>query len=274
MKVQVDSNNKVYVDSNSKVLGVNGTVEIPRYVVNGTTILPNSADLTGVFTDIQAIGNDGLAGAFNSNRFYGDIEFTNLTSIGTSGLSSCFGNSNVRGVSFPALENISATSAVSQIISGAAQASFLTFPILKNVGATGLSYAYYNTQYIKNVEFPMLQTVMVSGFQNCFQSSKVETVRFTSLTTISDANIFGGCFGTANNIKDIYFPALTTNSFGSINISQFNSMFNSSTASVSLICTLHFPSNLSTKISGLTGYPYFGGNSARIVLAFDLTATS
>ena len=273
MKVQIDSNNKVYVDSNSKVLTVNGTVEVPRYVVNGTTILPNSADLTGVFTNIQTIGNDGLNSAFNTNRFVGDIEFTNLTTVGNSGLSSCFSGSYVTSVSFPVLENITSTSPLSQII-GNTQASSLTFPVLKTVAQSGLSYAYYNTQGIRNVEIPMLHTVGQGGFQNCFQSSKVETVRFTSLTTISDSNIFSGCFNSCSNIKDIYFPALTTNSFGSINISQFNGMFNTSTASTSLTCTLHFPSNLSTTISGLTGYPYFSGNSSRIVLAFDLPATS
>jgi hypothetical protein len=38
--------------------------------------------------------------------------------------------------------------------------------------------------------------------------------------------------------------------------------------------TIHFPSNLESTIQTLTGYPLFGGTSGKVVLAFDLPATS
>jgi hypothetical protein len=38
--------------------------------------------------------------------------------------------------------------------------------------------------------------------------------------------------------------------------------------------TIHFPSNLQTKISTLSGYPNFGGTNGYVTLAFDLPATS
>jgi hypothetical protein len=69
----------------------------------------------------------------------------------------------------------------------------------------------------------------------------------------------------------VYFPALTTNSFGT-RVNQFQNLLTSTGSAITH--TLHFPSNLESKISSLTGYPTFGGTSGYVTLLFDLTATS
>ena len=107
-------------------------------------------------------------------------------------------------------------------------------------------------------------------FDGC---SKLETITFDALDTIAGSAVFSQAFYGCSNITSISFPALTTNSFGSY-INQFNGMFTNSTAQTSGAFTMHFPSNLSTTISGLTGYPNFGAPAGRLTLAFDLTATS
>ena len=100
---------------------------------------------------------------------------------------------------------------------------------------------------------------------------------FLKLSILTGANCFGSCFLGCKLITDIYFNALTTTSFGTKYINQFNGMFNNSssgTAATSGNVNVHFPSNLETTISGLTGYPLFGGASGRVTLLFDLPATS
>jgi hypothetical protein len=80
-------------------------------------------------------------------------------------------------------------------------------------------------------------------------------------------------FHNCRKIANIYFNKVTTSTFTTYK-NQFNNMFNSTTASTSGTVNVHFPSNLSSTVSGLTGYPAFGGNSSRVVLKFDLSATS
>jgi hypothetical protein len=55
---------------------------------------------------------------------------------------------------------------------------------------------------------------------------------------------------------------------------MFNNNASSGTAATSGNVKVHFPSNLSSTISGLTGYPLFGGASGKVTLLFDLAATS
>ena len=94
---------------------------------------------------------------------------------------------------------------------------------------------------------------------------------FPVLTTIIG---FSACQNMLKNCKaltDVYFPALTTTSFSS-RVNQFDMMMSGSGTNVTH--TLHFPSNLESKIQTLTGYPTFGGTSGYVVLAFDLPQTN
>ena len=93
------------------------------------------------------------------------------------------------------------------------------------------------------------------------------------LSDISGRSVFNSAFMACSNLTDIYFNALTTTSFGS-NVNQFQNMFNANSMSTSGNCTIHFPSNLSSTISGLTGYPNFGAAAGKLTLAFDLPETS
>jgi hypothetical protein len=114
-------------------------------------------------------------------------------------------------------------------------------------------------------------------FTNTFQScTYLATVRFPKLSTIEGASTyshFQSCFNSCQRLTDIYFNALTTSSFVG-NTYQFNSMFNSSAMSTSGNVNIHFPSNLTSTISGLQGYPNFGATAGRVTLLFDLPATN
>ena len=120
---------------------------------------------------------------------------------------------------------------------------------------------------LTSVSFPSLTTI--SGSSACYYMLQsciaLTSVSFPSLTTIS------GNFGCAYMLQnctaltDVYFPALTTTSFGS-RVNQFNGMMGITGTNVTH--TLHFPSNLESKIQGLEGYPTFGGTSGYVVLCY------
>lgn len=126
---------------------------------------------------------------------------------------------------------------------------------------------------LTSVSFPSLTTISgmyaCSGmFSNC---ANLTSVSFPSLTTISGSYCCSEMFFFSRAISDIYFNALTTTSFGT-NTDQFSAMLSNTGTNVTH--TVHFPSNLTSTISGLSGYPLFGGTSGYVVLAFDLPATS
>lgn len=122
-----------------------------------------------------------------------------------------------------------------------------------------------------SIDFSSLVSVsewaLCSAFANC---TSLTNVLFPALTNLSSDSL-NGTFSGCTNLISISFPALTTNSF-SINKTDFYSMLNNT--GTNTIHTLHFPSNMESTISGLTGYPLFGGTSGYVVLAFDLPATS
>ena len=132
---------------------------------------------------------------------------------------------------------------------------------------------------LTSVSFSELTTIhadyaFISMLSGC---TKLQTASFPKLNNITPSAatvaVCSNMFNSCRELTDVYFNALTTTSFGS-SVLQFNNMFNSNSMSTSGNCTMHFPSNLSTTISGLTGYPNFGATVGRLTLAFDLPATS
>lgn len=220
----------------------------PYIVINGVASKPSGALLGDEFSGITSIDSYGMYYMFNRcSGLTGTLDFSDLTSIGTYGMYSCFQNcSGLTDIDFSALIS---------------------------VGFNGLGYAFYNCSGLTSIEFQALTSLEGSAFYYGFtSSSELTTIRFPALTTLK-YGAFSGAFCSCAKLTNIYFNALTTSSF--VNASdQFNNMFNSSTASTSGTCTLHFPSNLESKIQTLTGYPLFGGTSGKIILEFDLNPTS
>lgn len=134
-------------------------------------------------------------------------------------------------------------------------------------GATNLKYVYF-----KN-----LQTISGSGSSAtqqlgwAFQSTSIEEISFDSLNDISitsdNYGIFQFMVQYCTKIKNIYFRALNSNSFGS-HTHQFDSMLSGVTG-----CTVHFPSNLQSVIGNWSSVTSgFGGTNTTVL--FDLSATT
>jgi hypothetical protein len=101
----------------------------------------------------------------------------------------------------------------------------------------------------------------------CYDTKTLTNVNFSSLSIIDGTSCLWFAFFNCSNLKDIYFPSLTTTSFGT-NKTQFTNMF-----SLTVNCNIHFPNNLGSTVSTLTGYPRFNGGSKTTCL-FDLPSTS
>jgi hypothetical protein len=233
-----------------------------------------------------------------------DLVFTGVEDVADYGLRYKFAYSGVKSASFPALTEVSGQYGCDYMFQQSTGLTSMSLPELTTVsGRYGCNYMFSNTG-LTSVSLPKLATVSgqfgcnsmfsntgltsvslpklatVSGnygcnymFSNC---RELVSVSFPKLADVSGTSTFTGAFGSCRNLTDIYFNALTTTSFGS-NVNQFNNIFNSGstgTASTSGNVTVHFPSNLSSTISGLTGYPNFGATAGRLTLAYDLPATS
>lgn len=149
----------------------------------------------------------------------------------------------------------------------------VNFSSLETVDDYGLNGCFDNCSRLNGtVDVSSLKTIGKQGLMYFLYSciNIIGVINFTNLTTIGDSGL-QYAFAYDSKITDIYFNSLTTTSFGSYT-NQFIGMLNSTGSSSTR--TLHFPSNLQSTISGLSGYPTFGGTSGYVVLAFDLPATS
>lgn len=257
------------------------------------------------FPDLETVaGQYSMAFSFYQNTGVSMASFPSLTSVtGQYSMQSCFsGCNNLTGFSMPELVAVSGNNSMTGMFGSCQSLTSVSFPKLTTIsGTSALSSMFGSCSNLENVSFPLLTTVLQSGLSSIFQSCtklatmefpelteasgnsalsgcfgycpNIETVRFTKLNDVSGASTFSSCFTNCVKLTDVYFNGLKTTSFGS-NINQFSGMFNTSTGSISSSVNVHFPSNLSSTISGLTGYPNFGGTSGRIHLLFDLPATS
>lgn len=184
-----------------------------------------------------------------------------------------------------------------EITSGAVSKATLTldgteFTDVESISAEGFHYAFYGCNFDGYLNLSNLTSVASMGMHSAFSFCKIETINLDNLVSVGDLGMyqaFNGCHISSCNFKklsnisenfalrnafqsqgnyltDLYFPALTTQSFGSTYKNQFTTMLTGTSGT-----TIHFPSNLKSTVAGLSGYPSFGGSS--ITLAFDLPAT-
>ena len=198
------------------------------------------------FSDLITIKERGLAVTFY------DAEITNayfpkLETIEEHGLDTAFGRTPIEDIDFHSLKTVGDYGMYCTFF-GARDESFpkndIVFDSLEYVGECGMQQTFDGCSFDKNVSFPKLKTIKANGLNSCF----------------------GNCYPS-----NIYFNALTTSSFvgGNNQLAGLVSSYQEE-----YVVTIHFPSNLQSTISGLTGYPLFGGTSGYVTLAFDLPATS
>ena len=218
-----------------QILGVTGTYE-------GSGGGSKYGATAGTF-----LGDVNANGVLQLPTEQSDLVFTGVKDVANFGLHYRFMRTKVKSASFPSLTTIS--------------------------GSSACYFMLYSCIALTSVSFPSLTTISgINACQNMLSyCTSLTSVSFPKLTTISGSNACGNMLQNCQALTDVYFPALTTTSFSS-RVNQFNMMMSGTGANVTH--TLHFPSNLESKIQTLTGYPTFGGTSGYVVLAFDLPQTN
>ena len=123
---------------------------------------------------------------------------------------------------------------------------------------------------LREVDLSCLTIIGTNGtysFSSAFNAcTSLTNMSLSSLTTITAAYVLQSMFKDCTGLTTLSFPSLTPNSFGTRN-TQFNTMLQGVTG-----CTVHFPSNIQTKIGSWTDVTNgFGGTNTTVL--FDLPAT-
>ena len=243
---------------------------------NGVLQLPTAPSGDIVFSGIKDIVSKGLYYRFYAlSDITGTVSFPDLENLTT--LECClssFQNTKTSSISFPKLKTISGSDAMRNMFNGTNVIN-VEFPELTTVSSiNGFRQVFQNCYLLETLLLPKLQTVSGSyGMSHLLYNTNVSILSFPNLSDLSGSYALNLMLQNCPRISSISFPSLTTSSFGSYT-NQFNNIFSSTSGSTSRAITMHFPSNISSTISGLTGYPNFGASSGRLTLAFDLPATT
>lgn len=142
-----------------------------------------------------------------------NLVFTGVKGIVSLGMEEHFLNNNSIGsVSFPDLEILNQTKAMSKAFSGSTSITSASFAKLATIsGQSAFDETFGSCTNLTTVSFPELTTVSGTyGMRNGLYMSGVTSVSFPKLTTVSGMygmqNLCSGC----GNLATISFPALTT----------------------------------------------------------------
>ena len=229
--------------------GTTPSVGVPREVTaQGVFQMPSTSITYSFPNGTTTIAPNSMSYAFYKCTGLTGIDFTGVTTISNDALYQCCnGCTNITSVSFPNVTTI---------------------------GYLGCNNTFRGCTGITSVSFPELTTIDRRGLYYTFYScTGITTATFPKLTSIPYEEVFDYTFGDNNNITDIYFPALTTTSFGSYT-NQFANIINSTATT-----KFHFPSNLASvtflynsSTSSATRADKFGSSVCSIL--FDLPATT
>lgn len=210
------------------------------------------ANLSGLTT---VTGNSACANMFSAAASIASVDLSSLTTIGQPSV---------------AQYNSSIESMCSNMVSGTSITSLNLSSLVSVIGKTAAYGMFQNNAHLTSVDISNLKIVygpdaISSMFATC---QAMRQITFNSLDTIGSPG-YNPFYSTFWGWRDavINFPALKTTSFINNNTGLFNNMLKSATN-----CTVHFPSNLQTLMSGWSDVTS-GFNGTNTTVLFDLPAT-
>ena len=254
------------------------------YICNGCTNLAtinisNLASLSGNYILYSAFKNTGI-----TSLSLPKIEELNDNQMMYSIAEGC---TSLASIDFSGLETIAGTGTFNHGFTSSALTS-VSFPELTTcTGGNAFYYAFENSSNLTSATFPKLEqiglnTTSINGqhFGFAFNGTSVTTLTFPELTTIYATGSGGStlglttCYGTFvgnTTITKMYFPKLTTITFGTgaVNNNQLacKNIFKGCTA----LTELHFGSANQAAIEATTGYATLWGlDSGQVTVYFDL----
>lgn len=221
------------------------------YIMEDDSIMPvyfDSLDMGGsvrrdvIFTDgVTDMNYSGSCG-YRIITIHGDYSTSSVS----------FGSINNVVLSTSGISNLSIKKIVYKSVTGKFDARYEG--ILNVVGTSAST--------LTTIDISNATSIYLRGA--CIGLTALQEVRMDkaeNITITRGSAVIGGTFKNTA-VTELRFPALKTTS--TIEIQYMLSSVDG--------CTVHFPSNLESRIQGLTGYPNFGGTNTTIL--FDLPATS
>jgi len=247
-------------------------------------ILQNSENLAKTISSIS--GNSATKYGITVDNFLGDIDKTGKIQTPQSGIlnakgvvevddytlackfgGSAWGTSRPQGLSqiiFPDLRHIG-IAGLAYFYTYSTDLESVSFPELEEIGLCGMQCGFQWNSNLKSASFPKLKrlTGMYSSLQQTFYyCENLEQVNLDSLESLT-RQALNSAFEGCTNLKALYFPSLTPESFGDYT-DQFDDMLRNVTK-----CTVHFPFAIKDIISHWNSVIQgFGGNNT--IILFDL----
>ena len=183
-----------------------------------------------------------------------------------------YGNYDLKVADLSSLTKISGYNAMASTFKNCWNLTTVDLSNVTEIGMDSLTEAFESCSSLTSINFDKLTTAGRTSFYRTFSyCTNLQTIDFPSLTNLQDHK--DGAFINSfeyTNLTDIYFRALTSNSFNG-SPEEFVYMLRNATSTRTI--KVHFPSNIENTISTLDGYPLFGGRSGKVELLFDLPAT-
>ena len=223
-----------------------------------------SSTTKALFPKLNTVtGSSAFSQTFN-NAVVSEVDFSSLTSItGSFSFQHTFISCKIKNLEFPKLTTITGTNFQSCFNSNISLET-VSFPKLTSIQSFNNTFAYCSG--LTTVSFPELATITQSssGLQDCFSGcSSLVSITFPKLSYVGGGNCFWRTFQNCTSLKDIYFPALNSQSFN--NYTSFGySMLKGVTG-----CTVHFPKKLESVIGSWSDVQN-GFDGTNTVVLFDL----
>ena len=99
-----------------------------------------------------------------------------------------------------------------QAFVGCSSLETINFESLEHIESYGLYGTFFGTK-VKSVSFDSLKVLEVAAFGECLIDTQIETIRFPLLSVVG-SEAFESSFAGCENLTDIYFDSLDSNSFG------------------------------------------------------------
>lgn len=239
------------------------------YGYTPSNILSGIIDLSSL---TKVSGLNAFNGCFSSCTGITGVNFNNLTAItGDHAFSDAFSRSGLTSLSMPVLTSLSGGGFTCTAM--CYNCTNLTTVDLHSLTAVtsvrNCENMFYGCTGLTSIDLSSLTALganyaMSNIFHGC---TSITSMIFPSLTTIPNYGVLDNSFSGCTNLTTLSFPSLTSTSFGT-QTNQFNNMLQGVTG-----CTVHFPSNIQSKIgswASVTG----GFSGTNTTVLFDLPATN
>jgi len=260
--------------------------------------MPSSPPLMS-FSGITKINEYALEYAYcNATNMTGVVDMSSVTTIVGSACYYAFYKSGITGVNLSGLTRLYASALTYAFAYTSNLSCAIDLTSLTTVDNYALQYCFFLSAitsidvsgyvgsatttsafnsickfcyYLTSADFSsIVEMNLQSAFEGC---SALTTVKLDSIRRFVNANCGSKTFASCTSLQHLYFPALLATGYNmTTNKACIKDMLSGVTG-----CTIHFPKNLdpqtgNQKISGMTGYPNFGGTNT--VLLYDLPSTN